>query len=291
MNINIKTKFIEGMNSMGKLYLIEGIPGVGKTTYAKKLRDKLTEQGKDVIMYEEGDSHPADMAWQAYLNKKEYDDFITECKNVWEKLKKPKDFTEIIELIEKQTRIENNQHILAYTRIGFPFDDYWKTVDSVADKEICDGRSSFEMFRDIHLVRWKNFADKASESDTVHIFECAFLQNHITELMGTYNLDRDFILDYFKKLIKTAEKLQPEIIYIKTDDIKKVIDLAAEERVGSYGKWIDRVAEWVSERPYGKVHNLSGIEGFYKYCQARYDMDLYVLERIKIPYTYINREV
>lgn len=291
MNTNTKTDHTKGISRMGKLYLIEGIPGVGKTTNAKNLRDKLTKQGRKVIMFEEGDSHPADMAWQAYLSKEEYLDFIDECKKIWDALGEPKDFLEINELIQKQTRIENGKYILAYTRINFPFEEYWQTVDSIAEKEICDGRSDFEVFREIHLVRWQKFADEASKTDNVYIFECAFLQNHITELMGTYNLDKEFILDYFKKLIDTVQKLNPEIIYIKTNDIKKVIDIASEERIGPHGKWIDSVAEWVSERPYGKVHKLSGIEGVYKYCQARYNMDIYVLERLEIPHSIIFRNV
>lgn len=291
MNTNTSIKCAEGADGMGKLYLIEGIPGVGKTTYAKRLKKEFTKQGKKAVLYEEGDSHPADMAWQAYLSKEQYDVFIAECKKVWGKLGKPKDFSEINELIEKQTRVEIDKYILAYTRIGFPYEEYWQTIDYVANKEICDGRSSFETFRDVHLSRWQKFADDAYKTDIVYIFECAFLQNHITELMGTYNLDKDFILNYFKKLIRTVKKLQPEIVYIRPYNIKKIIDIAAEERVGPDGKWIDRVADWISHRPYGKMHNLSGIEGVYKYCRARYQMDIYVLQRLDVSYSTILKEV
>ena len=58
------------MNS--RLILVEGIPGVGKTTTARKIKAKLIEEGKDVILYEEVMSHPADMAWNAYLKEEEY---------------------------------------------------------------------------------------------------------------------------------------------------------------------------------------------------------------------------
>lgn len=74
------------MNS--RLILVEGIPGAGKTTIARKIKEKLIEEGKDVILYEEGVSHPADMAWNAYLKKEEYDDFIMKCSEMWERSKK-----------------------------------------------------------------------------------------------------------------------------------------------------------------------------------------------------------
>lgn len=67
-----------------RLILVEGIPGAGKTTTAKDLRDKLINEGKDVILYEEGMSHPADMAWNAYLNEEEYNTFLEKCFKMYE---------------------------------------------------------------------------------------------------------------------------------------------------------------------------------------------------------------
>ena len=37
---------------------------------------KLIDEGKEAILYEEGMSHPADMAWNACLKEDEYNDFI-----------------------------------------------------------------------------------------------------------------------------------------------------------------------------------------------------------------------
>ncbi|WP_017417227.1 zeta toxin family protein [Clostridium tunisiense] len=47
-----------------KLILVEGIPGAGKTTTARRIKKRLISEGKNVILYEEGMSHPADMAWK-----------------------------------------------------------------------------------------------------------------------------------------------------------------------------------------------------------------------------------
>jgi len=275
---------------MAKLYLVEGIPGVGKTTHAKRLKEELEQQGKAVVLYEEGDSHPADMAWQAYLTKNEYDEYVNECRKVWEKIKKPNDFSEIEGLIKKQVRVEDAHYVVAYTKFNFPIEDYWHTVGSIANKELCDGRSPFKEFRDVHLARWSNFA-KNAENDTRYIFECAFLQNHIFELMGFYEFDKEFIFAYLKNLLATVSVLEPEIIYIKPNDIKKVIDYAAEERIGPRGRWIDDIAGWVSDCPYGMRHGLKGVEGVYQFCEDKMDLDMYLIGRLEVEYRVIKRKI
>ena len=59
-----------------RLILVEGIPGSGKSTISKKIRDFLVSKGLDVVLYNEGDLHPTDMAWNALLSKEEYDNVI-----------------------------------------------------------------------------------------------------------------------------------------------------------------------------------------------------------------------
>lgn len=144
-----------------KLILVEGIPGAGKTTTARKIKDKLTSEGKKVILYEEGVLHPADMAWNAYLNEEEYVDFLSKCFEMWETSEKTISKEELKYRVEVQAQKEDKHVILAYTRIGFPENCYWSLIDEVASKEICDGRRSLKEFKEIHLKRWERFAKKA----------------------------------------------------------------------------------------------------------------------------------
>ena len=136
-----------------RLILVEGIPGAGKTTTARKIKEKLIEEGKEVILYEEGMSHPVDMAWNAYLKEDEYNDFIEMCSEMCENSKMTVSKEELINRIQNQARIEDNHVILAYTRIDFTEECYWSLIDDVASKEICDGRRSLEEFREIHSKR------------------------------------------------------------------------------------------------------------------------------------------
>ena len=278
------------MNS--RLILVEGIPGVGKTTTARKIKAKLIEEGKDVILYEEGMSHPADMAWNACLKEDEYNDFIKKCSEMWEGSKKSISKEELISRIQRQTRIEDNNVILAYTRIDFPEDCYWNLIGDIASKEICDGRKSLDEFRDIHLRRWSKFAEQALLNDNIYIFECAFLQNHIFELLGVYEKSDEEIYLYLKSLLETVESLSPSIVYIEPSSVEDIIIQAANERKspeGSGPDWIDEVANWVSNMNFGKSHNLKGIEGVFYFCKERLRIDKLMIEKLNVPVTIIKR--
>lgn len=278
------------MNS--RLILVEGIPGAGKTTTARKIKEKLIDEGKEAIFYEEGMSHPADMAWNACLKEDEYNDFIKKCSEMWEGSKKSISKEELISRIQRQTRIEDNNVILAYTKIDFPEDCYWSLIGDVASKEICDGRKSLDEFRDIHLRRWSKFAEQALLNDNIYIFECAFLQNHIFELLGVYEKSDEEIYLYLKSLLETVKSLSPSIVYIEPSSVEDIIIQAANERKspeGSGPDWIDEVANWVSNMNFGKSHNLKGIEGVFYFCKERLRIDKLMIEKLNVPVTIIKR--
>ena len=278
------------MNS--RLILVEGIPGAGKTTTARKIKEKLIDEGKEAIFYEEGMSHPADMAWNACLKEDEYNDFIKKCSEMWEGSKKSISKEELISRIQRQTRIEDNNVILAYTKIDFPEDCYWSLIGDVASKEICDGRKSLDEFRDIHLRRWSKFAEQALLNDNIYIFECAFLQNHIFELLGVYEKSDEEIYLYLKSLLETVESLSPSIVYIEPSSVEDIIIQAANESKspeGSRPDWIDEVANWVSNMNFGKSHNLKGIEGVFYFCKERLRIDKLMIEKLNVSVTIIKR--
>ena len=278
------------MNS--RLILVEGIPGAGKTTTARKIKEKLIDEGKEAILYEEGMSHPADMAWNACLKEDEYNDFIKKCSEMWEGSKKSISKEELISRIQRQTRIEDNNVILAYTKIDFPEDCYWSLIGDVASKEICDGRKSLDEFRDIHLRRWSKFAEQALLNDNIYIFECAFLQNHIFELLGVYEKSDEEIYLYLKSLLETVKSLSPSIVYIEPSSVEDIIIQAENESKspeGSRPDWIDEVANWVSNMNFGKSHNLKGIEGVFYFCKERLRIDKLMIEKLNVPVTIIKR--
>ncbi|MEC9484926.1 MAG: adenylyl-sulfate kinase [Candidatus Izemoplasma sp.] len=61
---------------MGHIIFIEGNPGSGKTTYAKRLKTTLENKGYKVKQYQEGDLHPIDLAWCAIVDESTYVDIL-----------------------------------------------------------------------------------------------------------------------------------------------------------------------------------------------------------------------
>jgi cytidylate kinase len=59
-----------------RLILIEGIPGSGKSTMAGKLKAYLDSKDIPAKVYIEGDLHPADLSWCAYLTLDEYHEIL-----------------------------------------------------------------------------------------------------------------------------------------------------------------------------------------------------------------------
>lgn len=276
-----------------KLILVEGIPGAGKTTTARRIKEKLISEGKNVILYEEGMSHPADMAWNAYLSEEEYNDFLSKCLIMWETSKREISKEELRYRVEIQARREDNHVILAYTRIDFPERCYWSLIDGVASKEICDGRRNLKEFTEIHLKRWERFAQQALLDDVIYIFECAFLQNHIFELLGVYEKSDEEIFMHLNNLFNTVKSLNPCLVYLEPSDVEKVIMKAAEERKApdkSRKDWIDEIANWVSSMNYGRSHNLTGKQGVFSFCKERLRIDRVMIEKLDIPATIINRD-
>ncbi|WP_312651916.1 thymidylate kinase [Proteiniclasticum sp.] len=277
---------------VNRLILVEGIPGAGKTTAAGKIRDQLIAMGEDAVLYEEGMLHPADMAWQAYLTEDEYDIFLSECLKSCKNAHIAITQQEIRRRIEAQLRREDDRIIIAYTRIDLQ-DPYLRSlIDDLASKEIYDGRRSINEFTEIHLKRWKRFKEEALKSEQISIFECAFLQNHITELLAVYDKNHDEIYEHLALLLETVKELDPVLVYIEPSDVKGAIDLAAEERrspAGSEWDWIRMMEEWVSSSRYGRNRGLKGIEGVYAFCQERLEIDRQMIERLKIPTNFIRR--
>lgn len=256
-----------------RLILVEGMPGSGKTTISKKIRDYLVNKGIDVILYSEGDMHPADMAWNALLTREEYNNAINE--NI-----------EYKKIIKANSIFEDDYVIVAYTKLGFHNNEN-KLMDYLEAHEIYDGRVSIEIFKDIHLKRWVKFRNLMKEDkNKVVIFECAFLQNHVNELLAIYEKDLNYIREYLNELIKTVSELNPKLIYLKQLSAKETLARVSKERVSDnkeiYPDWIEMVSQYFESSNYGKHNNINGFDGLVRYFEQRQIIELDVIKSLPI---------
>ena len=87
-----------------KLILVEGIPGSGKSTIAKKIAAFLKEKGLQVKLYNEGDLHPADLAWHAVVPLEELPQIKSNYEGLWPQ-------------IEQQMNSDTQYAYIAYTKM------------------------------------------------------------------------------------------------------------------------------------------------------------------------------
>ncbi|MBR3771561.1 MAG: hypothetical protein IKL07_04775 [Clostridium sp.] len=276
-----------------KLIMVEGLPGAGKTTVAKKVKSQMEEEGKSVILYEGMSANPADMAWQAYLTKEEYHRFVAECLDVWMSSKQTITDEELIRRIEVQSQTENGHVAIAYRNINFPEPQYQELIKWLETKEIFRNGLAFEQFRELNFERWSRFAHNMQLRKETAIFESSFLQNSILELMCYRGMNDEQILDYLMELADTIKFLNPRFLYVVTPDIESMVDAIAIERAlpPESGKdWLTNFVNWVPTTIYGQRNKLYGKEGLLKVLRERQRMDYLVLEKIGIPVTWIVRQ-
>jgi hypothetical protein len=239
---------------MAKLILIEGIPGSGKSTTAKTIETLLKAKGRKVRCFNEGDLHPCDLAWHSCVPVADYEKLL-------------QTFPEYRNKLKQYTSVEESYAYVAYTKLEL-----------------------LNEFKKLHISRWQNFGQQTHD-DVVYIFECAFLQNHIVELILTYQQNHDYIRHYLKELIETVRSLSPLLIYLSPVDVDWTINNAARERKTDrpdiWNDWIDDVIAYMKNSNYGKANNLTGLPDSLEFFRERQKLELEIIKELPIE-TYVH---
>ena len=258
---------------MTKLVLVEGIPGSGKTTIAQKIAERYLNLSRPVNQYLEGLAHPADLGWNACVPIGQYNGILEK-------------YPALRDEIERNTRIENGYAIIAYTLVKACDKSFYKELEAF---EVYDGRAPDDLFFGLHYDRWHEFGEMAEKSNALNIFECAFLQNHVNELLFWRDVSEDEIITHCNKLIASVKQLSPILIYLSQPDTMETIRRVAEERVSpDGGKWIERVIAYCEDSPFGRLRNIKGLDGAMEFFNIRKRLELKIIEQLSIPYKVVE---
>jgi hypothetical protein len=246
--------------------MVEGIPGSGKSTFAKKIAEFYTKRGLKTNLYNEGDYQPADLAWNACIPIEKLESVLSP-------------YVDFRDEINKNIHIEDGYAIISYTQVKTENQTFYKDMESY---EVYDNRVPFEVFEILHHKRWEAFSKHAESKDELTVFECAFLQNHIWQLMLWQLSDVETIKQYFNKLIQTVTELSPVLIYLSQPDIRETVERVAGQRVFNYGSWIDGFIGSIENTPYGRQQGLKGFDGAINHLETRKSAELKVIESLPI---------
>jgi deoxyadenosine/deoxycytidine kinase len=240
-----------------KIIMIEGNPGSGKTTFSRRLKETLVNNNYNVESFQEGELHPIDLAWIARLDEKTY-------------LKTLEAYPMLKEDIIKHTKKVDDLYLVAYTRVDY----------NVAPKAFYEEMGSYEIFKEKTLEPffkayqslYQAFS-KSIKDDTIYIFECVYIQNHINELLLKHNLEKEAIFSYFKTLIEPIKAFEPLILFINQANVKASIDRIASERLSpdksKFPDWIERVIDYIKSMPYGESKGYKDYDSIITYFEHR----------------------
>lgn len=259
---------------MTKLILIEGVPGSGKSTIAKKIAQRYRSRGQYVDLYLEGPGHPVDLGWNACFPIPQYNEFLKTNSRFRSEIERIAVFNGEYVIVPVSEILASDENLF---KQWFAFECY--TGHTRISDDVC-----LRLLRN----RWKKFGEQKMNANTLSIFEAALFQSQMLRLLLWGNRDEQTITSQLKQLAEAVTCLSPVLIYLTQPDVSETIMRAAKERqhhhtgVSFHGNWIDSVIADSEPSPFWKNNHLSGMEGVLAYFTIRKQMELISIAQLPI---------
>ena len=239
-----------------KNIFIEGIQGMGKST----LVNQIYKEKPSLHVCREGDYSPIDLAWCTWLTKEEYEAVLNK-------------YAEIRSEIEKYTVEENGHFVVAYTKIITDIPNFHKDLENY---EIYNGRKNFEEWKEIVFSRFKQFRG------TGYLFECAFFQNIMEDLILFHECSDEEIIDFYRQLFALLNKDSFQLLYLYSENVEEVLQEVKKERSDNAGNemWYPLMMNYLKESPYGKKHGYEGFDDMVAHFRHRQSLEMRVIEEV-----------
>ncbi len=239
-----------------KNIFVEGIQGAGKST----LVNKISKLAPKLHVCREGDYSPVDLAWCAWLTESEYEQVL-------------KKYQEINDEIVKNTVKEQDMFIVTYTKINTDIPGFYKELEKF---EVYNGRKSWKELSEIILTRFRKF------SGTGKLFECAFFQNIMEDLILFHMLSDEEIMAFYRKLYKVVSEKDFMLLYLYSDKLEENVKVIQKERCDGEGKevWYQMMLEYLTCSPYGKKNECHTFDDLIQHLEHRQRLELAVMRDI-----------
>lgn len=118
-----------------------------------------------------------------------------------------------------------------------------------------------------------------------HVFNCVLLQNPMCETMIRFGFDKQKSFEYIKSICDIIKPLNPFVVYLSCDNIRKAIEETASERGTG---WLNCVIDYHCNGAYGKSENLYGFDGYITALEERQRREIEILRNLNVQYMIIN---
>ena len=235
---------------------VEGIQGAGKSTLVNQLQEAVS----GLTVCREGDYSPVELAWCARMTEAEHEEIL-------EKYPILRD-----DIIEHTVR-ENGHCIVMYTRIRTEQREFYQELEGF---EIYNGRKPLSEIKEIVFSRYKSFRENG------YLFECAFLQNLVEDMILFHLMSDGEIMAFYRELYEKVDKEHFLLVYLYSENIEENIQVVRKERCDEEGReaWFQMMLEYFANSPYGQKYGYSTEADLIAHFKHRQQLELTIIREI-----------